>query len=146
MPTTSYRARRLLKKGRATIYKYKPFTIILTDRKQGDVQEIEYKCDTGYKHIGVSICSQKQELISCEFELLDSESERHRDQKMYRRTRRNRLRYRKARFDNRKKKYKKNLVDGKYLAPSIRNKLERHIDIFKSFYDSFWLVDLPFGC
>ena len=59
MPTTSYRARRLLKKGKATIYKYKPFTIILTDRKQGDVQEIEYKCDTGYKHIGVSICSAK---------------------------------------------------------------------------------------
>ena len=144
MPTTSYRARRLLKKGKATIYRYKPFTIILTDRKQGDVQEIEYKCDTGYKHMGVSICSQKQELISCEFELLDSESERHRDQKMYRRTRRNRLRYRKARFDNRKKKYKKNLIDGKYLAPSIKNKLERHIDIFKSFYEVCPIKDAYF--
>ena len=135
MPTTSYRARRLLKKGKATIYKYRPFTIILTGRSKGDVQEIEYKCDTGYKHIGVSICNQKQELVSCEFELLDGEPERHRDQKSYRKTRRNRLRYRAPRFNNRKKKYKKNLVDGKYLAPSIKNKLQRHIDIFNMYYE-----------
>ncbi len=135
MPTTSYRARRLLKKGKATIYKYRPFTIILTNKSKGDVQKIEYKCDTGYKHIGVSICSQKQELVSCEFELLDGEPERHRDQKSYRRTRRNRLRYRAPRFNNRKKKYKKNLVDGKYLAPSIKNKLQRHIDIFNMYYE-----------
>ena len=135
MPTTSYRARRLLKKGKATIYKYRPFTIILTGRTSGDVQEIEYKCDTGYKHIGVSICSQKQELVSNEFELLDGEPERHKDCASYRKTRRNRLRYRKPRFNNRKKKYKKNLVDGKYLAPSIRNKLEQHIKIFESFYE-----------
>ena len=135
MPTTSYRARRLLKKGKATIYKYRPFTIILTGREQGDVQEIEYKCDTGYKHIGISICSQKQELVSCEFELLDGEPERHKDCASYRRTRRNRLRYRTPRFNNRKKKYKKNLVDGKYLAPSIKNKLQRHIDIFNMYYE-----------
>ena len=135
MPTTEYRARHLLKQGKATIYKYRPFTIILTKRDRGDVQEIEYKCDTGYKHIGVSICSQKQELVSCEFELLGDEPERHRDQKVYRRTRRNRLRYRKARFDNRIKKYKKNLVDDKYLAPSIKNKLEQHIKTFNMYYE-----------
>ena len=76
MPTTSQRARRLLKQGSATIYKYRPFTIILTNRTSGDVQDIEYKCDTGYKHIGVSICSQKQEFVSCEFELLSDETEK----------------------------------------------------------------------
>ncbi len=135
MPTTEYRARRLLKKGKATIYKYRPFTIILIDRKQGDVQKIEYKCDTGYKHIGVSICSQKQELISCKFELLDGEPERHRDQKVYRKIRRNRLRYRKPRFNNRKHNYKVNTIDGVWLAPSIKNKLQRHIDIFNMYYE-----------
>ena len=134
MPTTSYRARHLLKQGKATIYKYRPFTIMLTKRNKGDVQKIEYKCDTGYKYIGVSICSQKQEFVSNEFELLSDEPERHRDQKVYRRKRRNRLRYRKPRFDNRIKKYKKNLIDGKYLAPSIRNKLEQHIKIFNMYY------------
>ena len=144
MPTTSYRARRLLKKGSATIYKYRPFTIMLTKSDKGDVQEIEYKCDTGYKHIGVSICSAKQELVSNEFELLDSEPERHRDQKAYRRTRRNRLRYRKPRFDNRIKKYRKNLIDGKYLAPSIRNKLEQHIKIFNMYYEIFPITSAIF--
>ena len=144
MPTTEYRARRLLKKGKAIIFKHRPFTIMLLERSEGDVQEIEYKCDTGYKHIGVSICSQKQELVSCEFELLDGEPERHRDQKSYRRTRRNRLRYRKARFDNRKKKYKKNLINDKYFAPSIRNKLDQHISIFRMFYEVMPIASATF--
>ncbi len=144
MPTTSYRARRLLKKGKAVIYKYRPFTIILTDRKQGDVQQIEYKCDTGYKHIGVSICSQKQELVSNEFELLDGEPERHRDCASYRRTRKNRLRYRKARFNNRKHNYKINTIDGVWLAPSIKNKLQRHIDIFNMYYEAMPITSATF--
>ncbi len=144
MPTTSYRARRLLKKGSAIIYKYKPFTIMLTKRDKGDVQDVEYKCDTGYKHIGVSICSQKQEFVSCEFELLSDEAEKHRDCSSYRRSRRNRLRYRKPRFDNRIKKYKKNLVSGKYLAPSIKNKLEQHIKIFNMYYEVFPITNAVF--
>ena len=144
MPTTEYRARHLLKQGKAAIYKYKPFTIILTSKTSGDVQEIEYKCDTGYKYIGVSICSQKQEFVSCEFELLGDEPERHRDQKVYRRTRRNRLRYRKPRFYNRIKKYKKNLVNGRYLAPSIRNKLEQHIKIFNMYYEVMSITSAVF--
>ena len=36
MPTSTYRARKLLKGGRAVIYKYRPyFTIMLVDRKKG---------------------------------------------------------------------------------------------------------------
>ncbi len=135
MPTSEYRARHLLKKGKAVIYKYRPFTIMLIERKSGDVQDVEFKCDTGYKHIGVSICTDKQELVSSEFELLPDEVERHNDCSSYRRTRHNRLRYRKPRFNNRRKKYKKNLVDGKYLAPSIKNKLEQHIKIFNMYYE-----------
>ena len=144
MPTTEYRARKLLKSGKAIIYKYRPFTIMLIKRQQGDIQDIQYKCDTGYKHIGVSICTDKKEIVSNEYELLDGEPERHRDCSSYRRTRRNRLRYRKVRFNNRKKKYKKNLVDGKYLAPSIKNKLEKHIDIFKSFHEVCPIKDAYF--
>ena len=56
MPVNSYKARKLLKRGRAVIYKYRPmFTIQLTDRTDGDVQPIEYCCDTGYLHIGASL-------------------------------------------------------------------------------------------
>ena len=47
MPTTEYKARKLLKNGKAVIFKYKPFTIQLTRREDGYTQPIEYCCDTG---------------------------------------------------------------------------------------------------
>ena len=43
-----------------------------------------------------------------------------------------------------KRNTKKNLVDGKYLAPSIKNKLEKHIDIFKSFHEVCPIKDAYF--
>ena len=46
MPTTEAKARKLLKRGRAEILKYKPFTIRMLDREDGAVQPIEYKCDS----------------------------------------------------------------------------------------------------
>ena len=42
MPTTCYKARKLLKKGKAVIYQYEPFTVKLTQRENGDTQPIEY--------------------------------------------------------------------------------------------------------
>ena len=77
MPTTEYKARKLMEKGRAKIYQYDPFTIMILDREDGYTQSIELKCDTGDKH---------------------------NDQKKYRRTRRNRKRYWSPRFNNRKRK------------------------------------------
>ena len=129
MPTTNYKARKLLENGRATIEQHKPFTIRLLDREDGDVQSVEYKCDTGYKHIGVSIGSKKHEYISEQRDLLTDEPERHNDCRKYRRSRRNRKRYRKPRFSNRKSMI---VEDG--FAPSIRNKRDRHIDIFLMYY------------
>lgn len=64
MPTSEYKARKLLKHGKAVIHKYKPFTIQLTKRNTGDIQPIEYCCDTGYQHIGISIKSQKYEYVN----------------------------------------------------------------------------------
>lgn len=130
MPTTQYKARRLLKKKRARIYKYKPFTIMILDRRTGDTQPVEYKCDTGYAHIGISICSEKHEYVSEQRDLLTDEVKKHDDCRKYRRGRRNHLRHRKPRFDNRRGMIVK---DG--FAPSIRNKRDRHIDIFKMYYD-----------
>lgn len=52
MPTSPYRARKLLKKGKAKIFRYRPFTIMIVDRSDGEVQDIEYKSDTGYLHVG----------------------------------------------------------------------------------------------
>lgn len=124
MPTTEYRARKLFKKGRAKIYKYRPFTIMIIDRENGDTQPIEYKSDVGYQHVGISVASDKHEYTSIQVDLLPDETEKHNDQRKYRRTRRNRKRYRKPRFDNRKKQ------DG-WLAPSIRHKVDTQLDFFR---------------
>lgn len=131
MPTSEYKARKLLKCGKAIIYKYRPFTIKLTEREDGYIQPVEYCCDTGYQHIGISIKSESCEYVNEQRDLLKDETEKHNDCRKYRRTRRNRLRYRKARWNNRKN----NLICKDGFAPSIRNKRDRHIDIFKMYYD-----------
>ena len=107
MPTTNAKARILLKKKRAVIYQYDPiFTIQLLDREDGGTQDIEYACDTGYIHVGISVKSQKHEYASEQRDLLLNEAEKHDDRRKYRRQRRSRLRDRKPRFDNRKKSKK----------------------------------------
>lgn len=131
MPTNEYRARKLLKSGKAAVYKYHPFTIILVERKDGYTQSIEYCCDTGYQHIGISIKSQKHEYVNEERILLKEETERHNDCRKYRRARRNKLRYRKARWNNRHD----NLICKDGFAPSIRNKRDVHISLFKMYYE-----------
>ena len=119
MPTTEYKARKLMEKGRAEIYQYDPFTIMILDREDGYTQPIELKCDTGDKHIGISVCSEKHEYVSVEVNPLKDEKEKHNDQKKYRRTRRNRKRYRAPRFNNRKRKEN-------WLAPSLDHKVDIH--------------------
>ena len=131
MPTNEYRARKLLKSGKATIYKYRPFTIKLTVREDGYTQLIEYCCDTGYQHIGISIKSHRHEYVNEERILLKNETERHNDCRKYRRTRRNKLRYRKARWNNRRN----NQICKDGFAPSIRNKRDIHINLFKMYYE-----------
>ena len=112
MPTSEYRARHLLKAGKAVIEQYRPiFTIRLTDREDGKTQPIEDACDTGYQHVGVSIKSEKHEFAHAQYDMLSNEAERHNDRRKYHRTRRNRKRYRKPRFDNRPKKNKEMEAD-----------------------------------
>lgn len=140
MPTNSYRARKLLKSKRAVIHKYTPvFTIKLVDRANGDVQSIEYKCDTGYQHIGISICSSTKEFVNEQRDLLKDEVERHSDSRKYRRTRRNRLRYRKARWNNRK-----GLISKDGFAPSIRNKRDVHVHLYEEYYKIFPITKAVF--
>ena len=69
-----------------------------------NVQDVECCIDTGYGHIGISIKSLKHEYVHAQYDNLKDEVEKHNDQRKYRRTRRNHLRYRPARFNNRTKK------------------------------------------
>jgi hypothetical protein len=122
MPTTPRKARKLLESGRAKIYARRPFTIQLLYGCRGYTQPITLGIDAGYQTVGYSAVTEKEELIGGEFKLLEGMSERITERRKYRRTRRNRLRYRKSRFDNRKRK------DG-WLAPSIQHKFDSHIKL-----------------
>ena len=128
MPTNIRHARRLMKRKEAVIYKHDPFTIKLTRNSEHNVQDIEFKQDTGDKHIGISVCSEKHEFVSAQYDPLKDETEKHNDQRKYRRTRRNRKRYRKARFDNRKRS------EGG-IAPSLEHKKDIHIRIFRKYWE-----------
>ena len=135
MPTNEYRARKLLKKGKAVIHKYSPFTIQLTERETGETQPVELCVDTGYQHIGISVKSEKHEYLREQVDLLPNEREKHNDCRSYRKTRRNRKRYRKPRFDNRKR-------PEKWLPPSIRHKMEAHISRIRRVYDVFPVTEI----
>jgi len=127
MPTTRYgRVRHLLRSGKAVIHSRKPFTIQLTYDAEAYVQPIEVCQDTGYQYIGMSVKSPTKEYVSAEYSLLRDEKERHDDQRRYRRTRRNRKRYRAPRFNNRRASKKAG-----WFAPSIKNKANRHVDLIE---------------
>jgi 5-methylcytosine-specific restriction endonuclease McrA len=55
MPCKPARANRLLDSGKAKVYRLCPFTIILTQREGGDLQEIELKLDPGSKTTGIAL-------------------------------------------------------------------------------------------
>ncbi|MCP4105117.1 MAG: paclitaxel/taxanoid biosynthesis susceptibility protein TS1 [Desulfobacteraceae bacterium] len=122
MPTSPRKARKLLKTGRAEAVRREPFTVRLLYASGESRQPVTLGIDAGYKNVGFSAVTEKAELISGEVSLLKGMSERLKERAMYRTQRRNRLRHRKPRFDNRKRS------DGRF-APSIRHKADSHIKI-----------------
>ncbi len=124
MPATTGKARLLLKQGRAKVVNRKPFTIQLTTATGETKQEITLGVDSGYLNIGFSAITEKEELIAGEAKMLKGMSERLKERRMYRTQRRSKLRYRKPRFDNRRR------PQG-WFAPSINHKLETHIRLIE---------------
>ena len=124
MPTTPRKARLLIKSGRARIFKRTPFTIQLIYGSYGYVQKVKAGIDSGYKTIGFSAVTDKKELFGGEVKMMSGMSERLKERSMYRTQRRNRLRYRKPRFDNRQRE------EG-WLAPSIQHKLDTHFRVIE---------------
>lgn len=55
MPCTPARAKDLLKKKKAAVYRMQPFTIILKDREGGEMQPIALKLDPGSKTTGLAL-------------------------------------------------------------------------------------------
>ena len=123
MPTNNAKARILLKQKKATVKRLRPFTIQLAyETKTNYVQKTTLGIDSGYLNIGFSVVDDKKELISGEVKLLQGMKERLIEKSSYRRNRRQRLRYRQARFDNRKNSKPKG-----WLAPSLQHKLNTHV-------------------
>lgn len=122
MPTTPRKARILLKQGRAKIVGRDPFTIQLLYGTRGYTQPVTLGVDAGYETIGYSAVSEKEELVGGEMKLLDGMTKRITERHTFRRTRRNHLRHRALRADNRRR------ANG-WLPPSIQHKLEAHLKL-----------------
>ena len=126
MPTERHgHVRRLLRDGRACVVKRTPFTIKLNYQTTPYVQEVSLGIDAGTRHIGVSATTKSKELFSSEVMLRSDIVDLLSTRREQRKTRRNRLRHRKARFDNRIKK------DG-WLAPSIQNRVDAHLKVIRN--------------
>lgn len=108
MPTNRYgKVRHLLKDKKAKIVKRNPFTIKLLYQSTSFKQEVTLGVDSGSKVVGLSATTKKKEVFASEVVLRNDIVKFLATKRQNRRTRRNRLRYRKPRFNNRVKSKKK---------------------------------------
>jgi 5-methylcytosine-specific restriction endonuclease McrA len=120
-PTHPARARRLLKAGRASVFRRYPFTIVLHDvrAENSQTQEYQVKIDPGAKVTGLAIVRGNTVVWAAElthrgFAIQNALTRR----RQLRRSRRNRkTRYRAARFNNRRR------AKG-WLPPSLNSRIE----------------------
>jgi 5-methylcytosine-specific restriction endonuclease McrA len=115
----------LLRDEKAHVVRLHPFTIQLDYESTTYRQEVSLGIDAGSVHIGVSATTEKKELFAAEVVLRTDIVKKLASRLEMRRTRRNRkTRYRKPRFNNRRRK------EG-WLAPSVRNKVESHLKVIR---------------
>lgn len=115
----------LLRHGMAHVVSRVPFVVQLDYETSTYTQDVSLGIDAGSKHIGVSASSEKKELFAAQVELRSDIVSLLSTRRELRRTRRNRkTRYRKASFNNRKKK------DG-WIAPSVEQKVKSHLKVIR---------------
>jgi len=121
-PCTPARARMLLRKGKAAVYRREPFTIILKYEIEEPVPPVELRIDPGSRTTGIVVvgkCKKGDKVVwACELEhrglaVRDALTSR----RAIRRGRRNRhTRYRQPRFDNRSR-------SAGWLPPSLMSRV-----------------------
>ena len=122
------KVRRLLRDKKAKAVKRCPFTIQLLYEAETNTQPITLGVDAGSKHIGVSAATEDKVLYEADVELRDDIVKLLSTRREQRRTRRNRkTRYRKPRFNNRKR------TDG-WLAPSVQQKVNCHLQVIANMH------------
>ena len=124
MPTENQaKVRILLKNKKAKVIKRCPFTIQLAYDSTNYTQEVTLGVDAGSKHIGLSATTKNKVLFESDVTLRNDIVDLISTRRQNRRTRRNRkTRYRKARFDNRRRR------EG-WLAPSVQQKVDTHLTV-----------------
>jgi hypothetical protein len=122
MPCSPCKAKKLLNAQKAKVIRLYPFTIQLEFEVENKVQEITLGIDPGFQNIGFSCITATSELVSGTLLLDGKTSERLTEKAMYRRGRRQKLWYRKPRFNNRKRK-------NGWLPPSTQRRYDTHLKI-----------------
>lgn len=124
MPTENHaKVRVLLRQGKAKVVNNCPFTIQLLYSSTNYTQPVTLGVDAGSKHIGLSATTEDKELYAADVELRNDIVKLLATRRASRRSRRNRkTRYRKPRFNNRKR-------DKGWLAPSIKEKIGTHLKV-----------------
>jgi 5-methylcytosine-specific restriction endonuclease McrA len=125
MPCSERRARLLLERGRAVVHRRYPFAIRLKDRVGGETQPVRVKLDPGSKITGIAVVANEGTNHPATVKTLVELAHRGRQisetltaRRGFRRRRRSaNLRYRAARFDNRRK------PDG-WLPPSLQHRVD----------------------
>ena len=119
MPCSPCIARRLLESKKAKVVSLEPFTIKLLFGSSGYTQPITVGIDSGSKTAGFAALSNGKTLYLSEVKLRQDIRSNMDQRSAFRRTRRSRnTRYRKPRFDNRKR-------DG-WITPTVRSKVDSH--------------------
>lgn len=130
MPTERFgKVRRLLKNSLAHVVCRIPFTIQLDYDTTDYTQPVSLGVDAGSKHIGISATTSDKELYAADVELRNDIVDKLSTRREQRRTRRSRLRYRKARFNNRVSSKRKG-----WLAPSVENKIQTHLTVVEKIH------------
>jgi 5-methylcytosine-specific restriction endonuclease McrA len=123
MPCHPARARELLRDRKASVYRRVPFTIILRERAEGDLQPIELKVDPGSKTTGIALVGEfkrgRRALFAANLshrgQAVTDALESRRSLRRSRRARK--TRYREARFLNRTR-------PKGWLPPSLRSRVD----------------------
>ena len=137
MPTENHaKVRVLLKSGKAKVVKKCPFTIQLLYDSTNHTQKVTLGVDSGSRHIGISATTKDKVLFEADVELRNDIVDLLSTRRELRHSRRNRkIRYRKSRFDNRKRK------DG-WLAPSVQQKVDSHLTMIEKVHKILPISDI----
>lgn len=119
MPCSPRKARILLKTGKAKVKYRKPFTIQLTYGSTGYKQSVYCGIDKGAKFTGINYTLKDKTILSAQINHRTDISDKMTNRKQNRIQRRNRLWYRKPRFNNRASSKRINR-----LAPSVKTNIE----------------------